>query len=245
MNAPVKPTLLTWLERNTMTISLTDRHSRHRRYLTVASPILILVIGRLAAVFFAAHIGRWAWVGSSLVYWGSMAATIYLLGDMGQVRQWFSKPQGSRWWAVPAIGMGLIAFPLLLIPNLHVLRGGPLTLAWVAFGAVNAICEEAYWRGFLLDGTAHLPRAVGVIQSTALFTVIHPLMLGVFSEIQRFDPSHPFELLPFLVIVVMIGLVYSLIYLKTRSLRLAILSHVLSDLGNLSIFLFMNVVTMG
>jgi hypothetical protein len=31
-----------------MTISLADRHARHRLYLTAASPILILVIGRLA-----------------------------------------------------------------------------------------------------------------------------------------------------------------------------------------------------
>ncbi len=57
--------------------------------------------------------------------------------------------------------------------------------------------------------------------------------------------SRPFELLPFLVIVVIAGLVYSLIYPKTRSLRLTILSHFLSDLGNLSILLFMNVVTLG
>jgi len=37
---------------------------------------------------------------------------------------------------------------------------------------------------------------------------------------------------------------FSLLYLKTKSLRLPILTHFLSDLGNLSIFLFMNMVTM-
>ncbi len=223
-------------------IAATDRRSHS--YLVAASPVLILVIGRLGALFFTARLGRWAWVGSSLVYWGSMVAAILLLGDKGQFRRWFGKSQGSRWWAVPAIGMGLIAFPLLLIPNLHVLADWPLAIAWLAFGAINATCEEIFWRGFLLDQTAHLPRSVGVLYSTVLFTILHPLMLGVFSEIQAFDPSQPLALLPFFVILVALTLVLCLLYLKTKSLRLAILSHFLSDLGNLSIFLFMNIVTM-
>jgi hypothetical protein len=195
-------------------------------------------------VYFTARLGQWAWVGSSLVYWGSLVAIILLLGDRGQFRRWFGKSQGSRWWAVPAIGMGLIAFPLLLIPNLHVLGDWPLAIAWLAFGAINATCEEIYWRGFLLDQTSHLPRILGVLYSTVLFTILHPLMLGVFSEIQRFDPSQPLALLPFFIILVALALVFCLLYLKTRSLRLAILSHFLSDLGNLSIYLFMNIITM-
>jgi uncharacterized protein len=109
---------------------------------------------------------------------------------------------------------------------------------------VNSTCEEAYWRGFLLDETSHLPRAVGVLYSMVLFTAIHPLMLGVFSHINRFDPSRPTALIPFWIIVAVLALAFTLLYLKTKSLRLPILSHFLSDLGNLSIFLFMNMVTM-
>jgi hypothetical protein len=44
-------------------------------------------------------------------------------------------------------------------------------------------------------------------------------------------------------IVVFLALFYSLLYFKTKSLRLPILSHFLTDLGNLSIFLFMNIIT--
>jgi hypothetical protein len=98
--------------------------------------------------------------------------------------------------------------------------------------------------GFLLDETRHLPRAFGVIYSTIFFTAIHPLMLGVFSKIQQFDPAHPTALFPFWIILVILSLSYSLLYIKTKSLRLPILSHFLTDLGNLSIFLFMNLVTM-
>ena len=219
--------------------------TRGRRALVVASPVVVLAIGRVGALLASAWLGRWAWVLSSLIYWGSCVALILALGEKGQFKRWFRRSQGSRWWIVPSLLMGLISFPLLLIPNLGVLADWPLAIAWLGFGAINAVCEEIYWRGFLLDQTAHhLPRGIAVAYSTVLFTAIHPLMLGVFSDIQRFDPTQPLALLPFLIIVVAIGVVYSLIYLRTKSLRLAILSHFLSDLGNLSIFLFMNIVTM-
>ena len=45
-------------------------------------------------------------------------------------------------------------------------------------------------------------------------------------------------------ILVALSLAWSVIYLRTKSLRLAILSHFLVDLGNLSIFVFMNLVVL-
>ena len=41
-----------------------------------------------------------------------------------------------------------------------------------------------------------------------------------------------------------VSLQHITLYLKTKSLRLPILSHFLTDLGNMSSFLFMNLVTM-
>ena len=96
-----------------------------------------------------------------------------------------------------ALGLAVIPFPLLFFPNLHVMKPIGLVIAWFLFGLVNSTCEEVYWRGFLLDETSHLPRAFGVIYSTIFFTAIHPLMLGVFSKIQAFDPAHPTALFPF------------------------------------------------
>ena len=217
--------------------------NRTHQPLVIVSPILVVIVGHFAARLFYYLFEDWAWVGSSLVYWGSMILTIWLLGDKQSVIRWFSKSQGSRWWILLALGMGLISFPLLFFPNLHVMKLFGLIVAWFLFAVVNSICEEAYWRGFLLDETSHLPRSFGVIYSTILFTAIHPLMLGVFSKINAFDPTHPTALIPFWIILVILSLAFSLLYLKTKSLRLPILSHFLSDLGNLSIFLFMNIVT--
>jgi membrane protease YdiL (CAAX protease family) len=221
-----------------------NHQTRSRQFLILVSPIIVVLIGHFAARLSLLLFDEWAWVGSSLVYWGSMALAIWLLGDRQSLARWFRMSQGSKWWLALALGTGLISFPLLLIPNIHVLRPTGLVLAWFLFAVINSVCEEAYWRGFLLDETSHLPRAFGVIYSTIFFTVIHPLMLGVFSKIQAFDPAHPTALIPFWTILVILSLSFSTLYLKTKSLRLPVLSHFLSDLGNLSIFLFMNLVTL-
>jgi membrane protease YdiL (CAAX protease family) len=220
------------------------QQERSHNFLVLASPIVVVFIGHFAARLFYSLFGDWAWLGSSLTYWGSMIVVIWLLGDKQSIRYWFAKSQGSKWWILLALAMGLISFPLLFFPNLQVMKPFGLVVLWFLFAIINSTCEEAYWRGFLLDATGHLPRAFGVIYSTIFFTAIHPLMLGVFSKINRFDPVHPTALIPFWIILVILSLAFSLLYLKTKSLRMPILSHFLSDLGNLSIFLFMNMVTM-
>ena len=226
------------------TLQASFQQDRSQKILALASPIILVIIGRLAALLFYSLFGDWAWLGSSLTYWGSMLLVIWLLGDKQSFINWFAKSQGSKWWILLALAMGLIAFPLLFFPNISVMKPIGLVILWFLFAVVNSTCEEVYWRGFLLDATSHLPRAFGVIYSTIFFTAIHPLILGVFSKINRFDPANPTALVPFWVILVILSLSFSLLYLKTKSLRLPILSHFLSDLGNLSIFLFMNMVTM-
>lgn len=124
------------------------------------------------------------------------------------------------------------------------MRSVPLVTAWFLFAIVNGICEEMYWHGFLLDETHHLPHYVGIASSALLFTAIHPIMLGVFSHIQAFDPARPFALLPFIAILAVLSVSYCLSYLNTRSLRWPAFSHILSDLGTLSIFGFMNMIVL-
>jgi hypothetical protein len=187
-------------------------------------------------------LGNWAWAGYFLVYWCMLFLFIFFTGKRDNQRLWFKKSNGSSWWILLAIGIGFISFPALFFPNMHVMHSFYLVSAWFFFALVNSLLEEAYWRGFLLDGTSHFPRVFGVIYSSVLFTLIHPLNLGVFSKIQAFDPDKPLMLVPFLSILIVLSLSWSLLYLKTKSLRLSVLSHFLTDLGNLSIFLFMNMV---
>jgi membrane protease YdiL (CAAX protease family) len=218
--------------------------SRTKTWIVLLSPIFILLIGNLAARLFRGLLGNWAWAGYFPVYWSLLFVFMYFTGKREHQHFWFQKSQGNRWWILLAIGIGLISFPVLLIPNINVLNSVTLVFIWCCFAVINSAFEETYWRGFLLDETTHFPRAFGVTYSTVLFTLIHPINLGVFSKIQAYDPSRPMSLISFLFILVILSLLWSLLYLKTKSLRLSILSHILTDMGNLSIFLFMNMVNM-
>ncbi len=213
-----------------------------RKWFVLASPVLIIIIGHFTARFFLSLFNDWAWLGTFLVYWGSMLLVIRLLGDKTAPKRWSGRSQGSRWWILPAVVIGSVSFPLLLIPNLQAMKPVGLVIAWFLFAVVNSICEEAFWRGFLLDGMDHLPRIFSVAYATILFTLIHPVMMGVFSKVQAFDPARPTALIPFWSILVVLSLVLAMLYLKTKSLRLPVLAHFLTDLGNLSIFLFMNLI---
>ena len=212
------------------------------RWMAILSPIFIIAIGHLAARLSKDLLDQWAWIGYFPAYWGMLLFFIFILNEKKNPLLWFKKSQGSYWWTILAIGIGLISFPALLIPNYKVMQSISLLVLWLSFALINGPLEEAYWRGFLLDNTRNLPRMVGVVYSTVLFCAIHPLNLGVFSNIQAFNPGKPFALIPFLLILTVLSLVYCLIYIKTNSLRLPALSHILTDLGNLSIFLFMNIV---
>jgi hypothetical protein len=121
-----------------------------RRFSILAAPILVVFIGHFAAQLFLALLGDWAWLGSSLVYWGSMILIIWLLGDKQSLSRWFAKSQGSKWWIVLALGMGLISFPLLLdrpvspavaiLTSVRAVLRNPLTMAlWGLIVAVGLV----------------------------------------------------------------------------------------------------------
>ena len=128
------------------------------------------------------------------------------------------------------------------MPNVGLLGSVPLAAPWLAFAPINAACEELYWRLLLLDSTVGASRWVVALYSSIAFVAIHPLMLGVFASAMALDLSGPARLIPFAAIVLFQGLVWATLFLRTRSLRLSVLSHALTDLGTLSIVAFMNMV---
>lgn len=72
--------------------------------------------------------------------------------------------------ALLAIGIGLISFPILLILNIQVMNSVHLAIVWCGLALISSSFEETFWPRFLLDETAHLPKAFGVIYSTILLT---------------------------------------------------------------------------
>lgn len=205
-----------------------------RRGAALASPFVIILAGHLVARLADALWGDAAWITVAIVYWGGMAMVVALTTTREQRRGWFAPSRPRPWWVVPTallLGIGPAAGILLL--NLDVVAAhAALIVPWLVFAALNPLFEETYWRGTLHDATAAWPAWVAALATTALFIASHPLMWGVFSIGNR-SPALYASL-------AVMGLVWFAMRRVTGSLRWPVLSHVLVDLGNLSVFVFVN-----
>ena len=130
-----------------------------------------------------------------------------------------------------SITVGLIPLSILLL-NLYLLASFPLVTAlWVLFAFINPFFEQVFWRGYLMQ---KLPFRAGwrVAYSTALFVLSHPFMWGIFSVANRSWMT--------MVSLIIMGTVWCVVYLKTSSLRWCYISHFMVNIGNLTIFVFLN-----
>lgn len=202
--------------------------------LVIASPIMVVLLGTVLARLSISFLGKWAWALTVPVYWIMMSVIIFLVSGKEKWLSWFRKPHGSKLWLVLGLVIGLSAFPLLLLPNASLLRTTLLAVLWFAFAIINGVMEESYWRGFLFTEIRGWPLWLTATYSSVLFVAIHFLMLGTFSA-ALFN-------IPFLIILIIITVALALIFIRTGSLRWPVISHILSDWGNMNIFVFMNLI---
>ncbi|MGA9365705.1 MAG: CPBP family intramembrane glutamic endopeptidase [Bacteroidota bacterium] len=207
--------------------------SQNRQRLVLLSPLVIIAVGRLIASLAGVVFGIWVWIPMTLVVWGMFAFMIAWGGGREATRRWLQAPQGAWGWSVLAVAVGLIPLSIF-IQNWKLFLSVWLVLAWLLFALINPFLEEGYWRGLLLDNTKHWPGWVGVLYSTFFFAINHPLTIGVYSIANR----HPVVLISTFVM----GLVWAVVYRKTHSLRWTIFAHMLTDLLNLSVLAFLNIV---
>lgn len=202
-----------------------------RRRLLLLSPLVVIAIGHLTAVTAGKVMGVWAWIPLTLVFWTALALLIIWSGGKQAFRRWLQRPQGSRGWSFLAVAVGFIPLPLFLM-HWQLLKPATIWVPWLAFALINPWLEEGYWRGVLLDAVAHWPKWAGVLYTSALFAASHPAMWGVNSIANRTPEV--------VVSTFLMGIAWAIAYQKTGSLRWAIASHVLVDLLNLSVAVFVN-----
>ena len=197
----------------------------------IFAPLCVIALGAFAAYVSHLFINEWAWVFLALVYWSSSFLMAYKALGKESMPSLFKTPAGSKGWFALSIFVGLIPLSILLL-NLHLLVSFPLvTVLWILFAFINPFFEQVFWRGYLLQ---KLPFQAGwrIVYSTALFVLSHPLMWGIFSIANRSWMA--------MASLVIMGAVWSIVYLKTKSLRWCYISHVMADIGNLTVFVFLN-----
>ncbi len=203
--------------------------------LVALSPLAVVLLGHLVARAAAAVDPRRAWIPVALVYWGAAAAITLAVTTPAQRRSWFA-PAGSRpRWVVPvAVALGVVPVVGILLLHLDLVAAHPALVApWLVFAVVNPVVEEAYWRGTVADATARWPVWAAALWSTGLFVASHPLMWGVFSVGNRSPMLYAS--------LTLMGLAWFAMRRATGSLRWPVASHALVDVGNLSVFVFVNV----
>jgi hypothetical protein len=102
-------------------------------------------------------------------------------------------------------------------------------VAWLLIVLLNPIVEEGFWRGTLMDATRDWPGWASVLNSAFWFGLSHPLVIGVnialVAGVTGFIGTF------------VNGLIWALVYHKTRSLRWGIASHILANVFSIGIFL--------
>ncbi len=203
--------------------------------IVIASPFLIIAVNLGVALFFGSRIGKWAFIPIILIEWSLFLFFIYNFTDKEKRKSWLQKATGVFRWNLLALFMGFLPLPLFLM-HYATLSIWTVWLPWILLALINPWIEEFYWRGLLLDYTKSRSSWGGIIFSSSLFAMNHAVF-GVNSELNR---GWEIVLSTFIM-----GLVWALVYKKTKSLRWIIFAHFLVDFFNLSAASFLDLYKKG
>jgi len=190
----------------------------------IISPVLILLITHATAILFGKALKTLVYIPVILIYW---AVLVYILFKYGtaNIRKWLQKSQGHWIWIIVAVVLGFSSLPLFL-QHYEQLRDYSILIPTIIFFLINPWLEEFYWRGLLIDVTQKWPGWVSLLYSSILFTLWHSAFAWYSESVRS---------LVFYLTVLFLGLVMGLIYQNTKSVRLAVISHMLINALNLSI----------
>jgi membrane protease YdiL (CAAX protease family) len=196
-------------------------------------PFIVLAITRLAIEgfvrVFPLHV---SWVPSMLVYYAAIeGAAWYVRRAHPSATLSFARKPLPR---TSSLIVGAL-LPAMLPLGFFVLnvRAVPVwvLIAILLFAAVNPYFEELFWRGLM--SLAPASRAFRILYSGLLFAFAHWFLLG----------SYWFKDLRVLISVVittfLMGMAWMWFYLRERTLFYPLVSHILVDIFNLSVAMFL------
>ena len=197
----------------------------------ILSPIVVLIITQATAVILGKSLSAMVYIPIILIYWVVIAFFQYKFG-FEKIKGWLNKPQGHWIWAILALLLGFSSLPLFL-QNISVFKNVSVLIPSAIFFLINPWLEEFYWRGLLIDVTEKWSPWISVLYSSVLFTLWHSAFAW-YSVAARG--------LMFFITVLILGLFMELIYKKTKSLWLCILSHMLINIFNMGIPTLINLI---
>ena len=195
------------------------------------SPMAVIAVGYVVAIVSKRTLDPgMAWLPPMIAYWLSLALAIAGFRGFSEFHGWLRPSAGVWGWrALSLINPIMIAVPsILFFQSLTVL---PLwrAVAWLAIVVLNPMVEEGYWRATLMDSARKWAGPAVVAYSALWFGLSHPLIIGI-------NISLVAGVMGFVGTFIN-GLVWSVVYYRTRSLRWCIISHVFANVFSIAIFL--------
>lgn len=203
----------------------------NQKRLIIISPFIIISLGFIVSKISIKYIAEWAFIPVALIYWGA-TTLLTLIAAKSNWRKFFQKPLNKKKWFIMCVVIGFIP-SIVLVMEYQRFHSILLIVLWIVFSLINSFLEEIYWRGLLLDYTDHWHRTLSVGYSTTLFVLSHPFIWGVFSLANR-----SWSLI---ISSTIVGVVWCLTYIKTKSLRWTVFSHFLVDIFNISVLALLNI----
>lgn len=199
------------------------------------SPLIIIAINCLVAVVSGKIIGKWAFIPIILIEWCLFIFFIKKYGDPSQIKKWLSKPKGSFGWLLLSLLIGILPIPLFL-QHYNLLTTWQIILPWILIALINPFFEEFYWRGLLSDYTSKWSNWLSISIMSMLFALNH-YVFAINSDL--------FKGLPVFISTLIMGIIWAIVYKKTKSLRWTVLSHFMVDFLNLSVPSFLDMYKQG
>jgi len=197
------------------------------------TPLLIIFLGVVVGRSCFLFLKNWAWLPVVLTYWIAVGVILYLDYKRSGTRpcSYFKGGRFNLTAAILALIVGIIPLPIFLI-NYHLFDSVILIILWIVVAIINPLFEECFWRGYMLDKFPQMPFWIKTVVSSTLFAIAHPLIWGLFS-------ANMLTAEMFISVLIM-GLTWSYVYRKSKSLLLPCISHTLVDMLSCSVLAFMN-----
>ena len=210
---------------------MNEEIKRYVKFLII--PVSIILLGIITGRVFFIFIKNWAWIPVVLFYWTAVGLVIYL--DYKKNRKnpidYFKGYKFKLSTVILSLLVGFIPLPILL-KYFYLFDANYLIVFWILIAIINPFFEEIFWRAYMLDTSPNMPFWIKAIVSSLLFAAAHPLTWGIFSPNML--------TIEMLISVFIMGIVWSFVYKKSKSLLLPYFSHFLVDLFNCSVLVFLN-----
>jgi membrane protease YdiL (CAAX protease family) len=208
-------------------------HSKFsRQSLVLLSPFLVILLGQLAARTLGPAIGVWSWIPLNIGYWIAIILVIKWGGGRQAILKWLRPSKGGWLWPMLAILVAVVpTIPMLFPDTWRLFLEVQVWLPTLLFVVINPCAEEGYWRGLLLDAIENKNKWLGVVYSSSLFMINH-MWISVMVIGARNPMASVFQFV--------FGVLMSITYVKTQSLRWPLVAHFLVNLLTPTVAVFLN-----